>query len=273
MLRYLSLLAAVLLTSTITGNGAIAAGVPSYIATAVGDGARPDADKQRDANRKPAETLEFAGVKPGEQIAEYLPGGGYFTRIFSKAVGANGQVYALVPGRAAKAPADMPAKAPADMPAKAPADMPDMAARVKAIASDVNYPNVTVIAAPFAKLAAPVPVDMAWISQNYHDLHNFPGVDVPAFNKMVFDSLKPGGTYIVLDHAAAAGSGARDTGTLHRIDPETVKAEVLAAGFVLVSTSDLLKQTADDHTARVIDPAVRGKTDQFILKFRKPAKN
>ncbi len=257
MIRYpLALAASLLATSMFTGTFASAAGVPPHIAMAVADSARPDADKERDANRKPAQTLQFAGVKPGEQIAEFLPGGGYFTRIFSKAVGAKGHVYALTLER----------------PANAPADMPDMAARVKAIASDPNYPNVTVLSAPFVKLAVPVPVDMAWISQNYHDLHNFPAAALAAFNKMVFDSLKPGGTYIVLDHAAAAGSGARDSATLHRIDPDTVKAEVLAAGFVLVASSDLLKQTADDHTAKVFDPTVRGKTDQFILKFRKPAK-
>jgi predicted methyltransferase len=115
-----------------------------------------------------------------------------------------------------------------------------------------------------------VPVDLVWTSQNYHDLHNFPGLDVGVFNKMVFDDLKPGGIYLVLDHRAEAGSGARDTKTLHRIDPETVKKEVLAAGFVFVGGSDLLNQPGDNHSLKVFDPAVRGKTDQFILKFRKP---
>jgi predicted methyltransferase len=118
----------------------------------------------------------------------------------------------------------------------------------------------------------PAPVDMVWTSQNYHDPHNFPGLDVGVFNKMVFDDLKPGGVYLILDHAAAAGSGLRDTKTLHRIDPETVKAEVLAAGFKLVGSSDLLRQPGDDHTLKVFDPSIRGKTDQFILKFQKPAK-
>jgi predicted methyltransferase len=237
------------------GNVTIAAGVPANIAAAVADSARPDADKQRDTNRKPAETLEFAGVKPGAKIAEVLPGGGYFTRIFSKAVGDKGHVYALVPER----------------PANAPADMPDMAARVNAIAADANYSNVSVLIARLGVLAPPVPVDLVWTSLNYHDLHNVPGLDVTAFNKRMFDSLKPGGVYVVLDHSAAAGSGLRDTATLHRIDAETVKAEVTAAGFVFAGGSDLLKQTSDDRTAKVFDPAVRGKTDQFLLKFRKPA--
>jgi predicted methyltransferase len=235
-------------------HAASRASIPDNITAAVADKNRPDADKQRDANRKPAETLAFTGVKPGAKIAELLPGGGYFTRIFSKAVGSSGHVYALVP-------APIP---------QAPADMPDFAARVKAIAADTNYDNVTVVVEPFSQLAVPAPVDVVWTSQNYHDLHNFPGLDLGVFNKMVFDDLKPGGIYLVLDHAAEAGSGGRDTKSLHRIDPEAVKKEVVAAGFVFVASSDLLAQPGDSHSMKVFEPAVRGKTDQFILKFRKP---
>jgi predicted methyltransferase len=227
---------------------------PDAISAAVADANRPETDKERDANRKPAETLAFAGVRPGDRVAELLPGAGYFTRLFSKIVGAGGHVYALVP-------APLPT---------APADALDRAARVKAIAADPNYSNVSVVVEPFSQLKAPEPVDLVWTSQNYHDLHNFPGVDVGVFNQLVFEALKPGGTYLVLDHAAEPGSGARDTSTLHRIDAETVKKEVLAAGFVFVGGSDLLRQADDPHTVKVFDPSVRGKTDQFILKFRKP---
>ena len=226
------------------------------IAEAIADTNRPDTDKQRDANRKPAETLAFAGVKPGDQVAELLPGAGYFTRLFSKVVGSTGHVYALVPAPSPNAPADMP----------------DFAARVKAIAADPNYSNISVVVEPFAQLKAPAPVDLVWTSQNYHDLHNFPGVDVAVFNQLVFDALKPGGVYLVLDHAAEPGSGARDTSTLHRIDADMVKQEVMAAGFVFVGGSDLLRHAADAHAVKVFDPSVRGKTDQFILKFRKPKK-
>jgi predicted methyltransferase len=255
MIRYPRVLSAALAaTLMMTATYASAAPVPDNIAAAVADGSRPDADKTRDANRKPAEVLAFTGVKSGAQIAELLPGGGYFTRIMSKAVGSSGHVYALVPAPLADAPADMP----------------DFAARVKAIAADPNYANVSVVVEPFSQLSVPAPVDLVWTSQNYHDLHNFPGLDVGIFNKMVFDDLKPGGIYLVLDHRAEAGSGGRDTKTLHRIDPETVKKEVLAAGFVFVGSSDLLRQPSDDHSQKVFDPTVRGKTDQFILKFRKP---
>jgi predicted methyltransferase len=229
---------------------------PDAITAAVADSGRPDADKQRDANRKPVETLEFAGVKAGDEVAELIPGGGYFTRIFSKVVGSSGHVFALVPAPAADAPADMP----------------DFAARVKAIAAEPAYSNVKVVVEPFSQLKAPMPVDLVWTSQNYHDLHNFPGIDVGTFNQMVFDTLKPGGIYLILDHEAEAGSGTRDTATLHRIDAEIVKKEVMAAGFVYVGGSDVLKQPGDAHTVKVFDPSVRGKTDQFILKFRKPKK-
>jgi len=239
---------------TLTAPPVSVAKAPDAIAAAVADASRPAADKQRDANRKPQETLAFTGLKPGDQVAELLPGGGYFTRIFSKVVGSAGHVYALVPAPAADAPPDTP----------------DFAARVKAIAAEPNYSNITVVVEPFNELKAPVPVDLVWTSQNYHDLHNFPGLDVGVFNQMVFGMLKPGGIYLILDHEAEPGSGLRDTASLHRIDVDIVKKEVLAAGFVLVGESELLRERSDPHTVKVFDPSVRGRTDQFILKFRKP---
>lgn len=253
MIRYPGLLSAALLAAlTLAAGGAAAAAIPANIAVAVDDANRPSADKARDAERKPGATLAFAGVKAGAQVAELLPGGGYFTRLFSKAVGAKGHVYAVVPP-------PMP-------------DAPDFAKRVQAIAAEPGYGNVSVVVEPFSSLKLPTRVNLVWTSQNYHDLHNFPGLDMGAFNKMVFDALKPGGIYLILDHAAAAGSGSRDTKTLHRIDAKTVKREVLAAGFVFAGSSDLLHRPEDTHTLKVFDPAVRGKTDQFILKFRKPLK-
>ena len=255
MIRYpLVLAAAVAALLTLHASELRADPIPANIAAAVADVNRPDADKARDVNRKPAETLAFTGVKSGAVVAELLPGGGYYTRIISKAVGGSGHVYALVPAPMADAPADVP----------------DFAARVKAVAADPNYANVQVVVESFSQLAVPAPVDLVWTSQNYHDLHNFPGLDVDVFNKMVFDDLKHGGIYLVLDHEAEAGSGGRDTATLHRIDSETVKEEVLAAGFKFVASSHLLRQPGDSHKVKVFDPTVRGRTDQFILKFRKP---
>jgi predicted methyltransferase len=247
-----SLLPALLVASS--GLAATSATVPAFLAAAIADPSRPAEDVARDADRKPAETLLFAGVAPGEKIAELLPGGGYFTRIMSKAVGPSGHIYALVP-------APRP---------DAPSNSPDFAARVKAIAADPAYANVSVVVQAFGELKTPVPVDLVWTSQNYHDLHNLPGLDLAVFNQMVFEALKPGGTYLILDHATEPGAGASQTSTLHRIDPATVKREVLAAGFVYDGQSDLLRNPQDPHTAKVFDPAIRGRTDQFILKFKKP---
>ncbi len=255
MIRYPVFLAASLVSVfAIAAMQPPASTVPDFIAAAIADPNRPAADTERDANRKPAETVEFTGVRPGDKIAELLPGGGYFTRILSKVVGSAGHVYALVP-------APLP---------NAPAGTPDFAARVKVLAADPNYSNVSVVVEPFSQLKTPVPVDLVWTSQNYHDLHNFPGLDLVVFNQMVFEALKPGGIYLILDHATAEGAGASETSTLHRIDPETVKKEVLAAGFAFVGSSNLLRRPADTHTLKVFDPSIRGQTDQFILKFRKP---
>jgi predicted methyltransferase len=236
-----------------TDAGAATA-IPKPIAAAVADPARPEADRQRDENRKPAESVAFAGLKPGEKVGELIPGGGYFTRIFSVVVGPKGRVYAVAPPRRPNAPADSP----------------DPAAAVQAIAADPHYSNVSVTVVRPADFALPEPVDLIWTSQNYHDFHNVPNLDVGEFDKAIFKALKPGGTFIVLDHAAEAGSGFRDTNTLHRIDPEAVKKEVVAAGFQFVGQDDILHRPGDAHTAKVFDPEIRGKTDQFILKFRKP---
>jgi predicted methyltransferase len=257
MYRSLKLLRTLLPALLVAGLSvaATSSAVPAFLAAAVANPSRPAEDVARDADRKPAETLMFAGIAPGLKIAELLPGAGYFTRIMSKAVGPSGHIYALVP---APRPDDPP-------------NTPDFSARVKAIAADPAYANVSVVVLPFGQLKTPVPVDLVWTSQNYHDLHNLPGLDLAVFNQMVFESLKPGGTYLILDHATEPGAGASQTATLHRIDPQTVKTEVLAAGFVYGGQSNLLRNPQDPHTAKVFDPGIRGRTDQFILKFKKPA--
>jgi predicted methyltransferase len=239
-----------------TGSGGDSAATAA-IAAAVADSARPDADRQRDADRKPAELLAFAGLKPGMKVGEMLPGGGYFTRVFSKTVGDKGVVYALVPAR----------------PANAPAGGPDFAAPMNALAASPGFGNLRVAAmGPSGGPAGIEPVDLVWTSLNYHDLHNRPNADLLAVNKAVLEVLKPGGIYIVVDHAAETGSGARDTSTLHRIDPALVRTEVLAAGFEFAGESAALRNPDDPHKVRNGDPSIRGKTDQFVYKFRKPKK-
>ena len=229
--------------------------VPAAVTAAVADPARPAADTQRDADRKPAELIAFAGIKAGDKGIDLLPGGGYFTRLFSKVVGPKGVVYAWVNPKAANAPANAP----------------DPAAGVTAIAADANFKNVRPGYIDTAGKSAEA-VDFAWTSLNYHDLQNRPNADLGAFNKMVFKSLKPGGIYIVIDHAAETGSGKRDSATLHRIDPSFVKAEVVKSGFVFEAESKALANPADDHKGVNRDSGIRGKTDQFVFKFRKPKK-
>jgi predicted methyltransferase len=228
--------------------------IPQNIAAAVADPNRPEADRARDTNRKPAESLTFAGVKPGDRVADILPGTGYFTRLFARAVGPNGYVYAYIPS-------DIDA-----MYKKHGMTVPPPA--------DPHYPNVAYLHAPIEKFVTPEKLDIAWTSQNYHDLHDkfFGPPDIARVDKAIYDSLKPGGAFIVLDHAAEKGSGLRDTNTLHRIDQAAVKKEVEAAGFKFVGESTVLHNPDDPHTKNVFDPSIRGKTDQFILKFRKPKK-
>ncbi len=226
-------------------------GVPSYITAAVADGSRPDRDRARDVNRKPEQVLAFAGVKPGDQIGELMPGGGYYTRLLCQIAGPAGHVYTLTIQRV-----DTASPPPPDVGAPAPAATP---------CTNVSSDSRLATAA-----ALPAGLDLVWTSENYHDLHNamFGSPDMKAFDTVVFNALKPGGVFIVEDHAAAAGSGARDTATLHRIDPEQVRQEVTGVGFVLEASSDLLRNPADAHDVKVF--ALAGKSDKFLLKFRKP---
>jgi predicted methyltransferase len=228
-------------------------GPPPYIAAAMADPARPADDMSLDAGRKPAEVLVFAGIKPGDKVVDLMPGAGYYTRVFSKIVGSKGVVYALQPTEMDKA-------------------APKGLQSLKGFANTPGYENVSVLVQPIAVLSLPQHLDMVWTSQNYHDLHDpFMGSpDVARLNKAIFDALKPGGIYIVLDHAAAPGSGVSKTDDLHRIDPAVVKAEVTAAGFEYVGESDALHQAGDDHSLPAFDKSMRGKTDRFIYKFRKP---
>jgi predicted methyltransferase len=226
--------------------------VPAYIQAAVADASRPDADKQRDANRKPAESVAFAGVKPGDKVGELMPGSGYFTRVLSKTVGANGVVYAM---------SNTPAAPPGGAPARPNA--------IATLAADPGYKNIK-LAGMDATAKLPEQVDVMWTSQNYHDFANRAEAELVAFNKMVFDQLKPGGVYLVIDHASSPGTGKTVSRTLHRIDPEAVKKDLAAVGFVFEAESKLLHNASDPRTAAAHDATFRGATDQFMLRFRKP---
>ncbi len=213
-------------------------------AAILADPIRPEADRVRDADRKPAELVAFAGVRPGDKIAELAPGGGYFTRVLSGVVGPDGRIYAMA-GRPSPALQEL------------------AAAR----------PNVVVTVAEPGTIPAPEPVDLVWTTLNYHDFKNVKlgeSDGAAAINAAAFRALKPGGLYLVVDHDTAAGAGATQTSTLHRIEGALVRREVESAGFRLDAESNLLRHPADDHSAKVMETGIRGKTDQFVLRFRKP---
>ena len=239
--------------AALLAGGVATAKEPAAVAAAIADKNRPADDTARDTDRKPAAMLEFAGVKKGDVVVDLIPGKGYFSRLFADVVGPTGHVYAFEPvefdEEFRKFKIDVPS-----------GTMPD-------------YPNVTYIHASIAKLPIPQMADVIWTSQNYHDLHDkFAGpVDIAAFNKAVYDALKPGGTFIVLDHAAP-GAGPDVTETLHRINPDVVKKEVEAAGFRFVGASTVLRNPKDPHNIPVFDKSIRGHTDQFVFKFVKPRK-
>ena len=239
-----------LLLAAVYASAVPAADVPGYVLKAVADPHRPQDDRKLDGSRRPAEVLAFSGVKPGETVAEFLPGGGYYTRLLSDVVGPKGKVYALETTTWGQ----------------------DNIAATKAVLSEPGHENVALDLAPLGTFHLPVKADLFWTSLNYHDLHvpKYANVDMAAFNKLVFDSLKPGGSYFIVDHAAQPGTAATASPTLHRIDKTTVIEEVTAAGFRLAGESDALHSASDDHTLKVFDPKVRWKTDQFILKFTKP---
>jgi predicted methyltransferase len=224
---------------------------PSFSAAAVANPDRPAEDKARDALRHPLELINFAGLKPGDNVADFIPGAGYFTRIFSNLVGPKGHVYAIIPAELAM-------------------KRPQMASAMLTLSQTAPFTNVVPQVQPTAEAGAGDSLDVAWTSDNYHDMYGFFGPDAAAAAVgSIFRALKPGGVFIVIDHAANAGATEAPT-TLHRIDPAVVKAQVEAAGFKLEAASDILKNPNDPHTDKVFNPAIRGHTDQFVFKFRKP---
>ena len=200
----------------------VAAPPTADLTTVLSDPLRPAADVARDADRKPIELMQFAGVRPGMKIAELAPGGGYFTRLLTGAVGPGGRVYAI---SSRVSPA-----------------LQELAAQ---------RPNLAVTVAQPGTIPVTEPVDIVWTTLNYHDFKNNKtpsGGDLAqALNAEAFRALKPGGIYLIVDHQAAAGAGASQTSTLHRIEDAVVRSEVEAAGFKLDASSDLLQHPADDH--------------------------
>ncbi|WP_305096528.1 class I SAM-dependent methyltransferase [Croceibacterium aestuarii] len=243
--------AALALASLLGATACMAAGTSPDIAAIVADPARPESDRQLDASRHPADLLALLDLKPGQTVADIWPGD-YWDRLFADAVGPTGTVYA-----AHLADADEAEKHTTPPAGSMP--IPE-------------HPNVVVAVTRANSFSLPAKADVIWFRQNYHDLYDkFMGpADVPAFNKAVYNALKPGGRFVIIDHSAARGSKLEATEKLHRIDEDVVKADMAAAGFKLVAESDALRNPEDPRTQIVFAPAIRGKTDQFVLVFERP---
>ena len=227
----------------------------SIYAAAVASEKRPEADRESDAGRKPGAVLEFFGIKPGDTVLEMWAGGGYYTELLAHVVGESGKVVAHT-------------------------NTPIMGFSGEAHTArhaDNRLPNTEVLLAENNELALEADsFDAATIILNYHDLYwsseeyGWDLIDVPAFLAELYKGLKPGGTLGIVDHQAVSGSPAETGNTLHRIDSAIVIDQIESAGFVLDGESAALANPADDHTKGVFDPEIRGKTDRFVLRFRKP---
>ena len=203
-----------------------------------------------------SELIEFARVGAGSTVIDVYPGNGDWTRIFSDVVGPNGRVYSFVPAEVAHFSND-----PVGL--------------MRTLAEEPGRENVDTVSASLSGLAeATQPADLLWLHLFYHDLHTAlimdKGETASAFNRAVYEALKPGGRYVIIDHAAAHGSGTGDTQLLHRIDPALVREEVKASGFVLETESALLANENDLHSVKVFDPSIKGETDRFAYRFVKP---
>ena len=246
-------LAPLLAFVALAAPGAILAAAPSpissVIAHAISDPARPADHREADALRKPAATLAFSGVRPGMTVGEFYPGGGYFTRMLSDVVGPKGHIYGIENDR-------WKAGVQAN----------------NAMLAEGRWKNVSMDAQPFGTVNFPRPLDLAWMTQNYHDMKiaKYGKVDTVAFDRAVYKALKPGGIFFILDHQGAPTLSDADIEKMHRINRDVVVKEVTSAGFKLAAEGKFLRRPGDDHTKSIFDPAIRGHTDQYALKFVKP---
>ena len=205
---------------------------------------------------KQSELITFARAEPGATVIDVYPGDGDWTRIFSDVVGSEGRVYSFVPAEVAHF-------------------KNDPVGRMQTLAKEPGRENVDAVSADLVAMPeATQPADVLWLHLFYHDLHTAliqaKGATAAQFNRAVHERLKPGGAYVIVDHAAAVGAGTSDAQSLHRIEPAALRAEVEAAGFVLDAESNMLANKDDPHSIKVFDPSIKGKTDRFAYRFVKP---
>lgn len=203
-----------------------------------------------------SDLIRFAGVDAGSTVIDVYPGEGEWTRIFSDTVGSEGTVYSFVPTEIVDLKADQ-------------------VDRMRTIAKEPGRDNIEAVSADLvAMMEVTQPADVLWLHLFYHDLHTplmqKRGATAAEFNRAVFGRLKPGGYYVIVDHAAASGAGTNDTQSMHRIDPASVREEVEAAGFVLDEESAILANDDDAHSVKVFDPSIKGETDRFVYRFVRP---
>ena len=221
----------------------------AIIQRAVADPARPAGYRAADPLRKPAETLAFSGVRPGMTIGEFYPAGGYFTRMLSDVVGPSGRIYAIEN-----------------------AGWNDSVRDDRAMLAEGKWKNVSIDVQPFGTVKFPKPLDLAWLTQNYHDLKiaRYGKVDTVAFDRKVYAALKPGGIFFIVDHQGPTGLTPAEIDKMHRINRNVVIREVTSAGFKLAEEGKFLRRSGDDHRKSIFDPSIRGHTDQYALRFVKP---
>ena len=224
--------------------------MPQSIEEAVADETRPEEDRLLDVNRHPAEVLLFAGIEHGWQVADLTAGAGYYTRVLSTAVGQEGHVYSHNPSWIADR-------------------YPEPNEALAGVAEARE--NVTHIVSPIEEFAAGIeaPLDAVMMVLFYHDTA-WDETDRDAMNAAIYDALRPGGVYLVIDHHAPEGSGLEHVETTHRIDAAVVRAEIEAAGFELDAQSDMLANPDDPRDISVFDEEIRRMTDRFVYRFRKP---
>ena len=259
---------------------------PARIAEILASPDRSAADRTNDQRRKPAEMLTFIAIVPGITALDLSAGGGYTTELLARSIGPTGAVYGQSrPPRDPSQPAPRPAApegnanptaapmaAPATPPAPprpSPVALADRSEKMKAAGAAAA--PITALSRPFED---PVPTEMAdgrfdlvTLMFNYHDL-GFLGVDRAKMNAAAFKALKPGGTYVIADHAGRPGTGISESGTLHRIEEAFLRKEVEAAGFKLVAEGNFLRNPNDPRDKNTPDPPQP--KDEFVLKFVKP---
>ncbi len=251
--------------------------VSPAVKAALEDPMRPVWDRARDAQRKPGDVLAIAGIKPGDKVVDLVPGDGYYTRILSPLVGSKGKVYPLVPLPAGMRDGEMVRQKEAEAIKAGKPLPPNPVDQALAIQNIAHYANVTVLWQMLyqygAQFGIPEQLDAVVAANAYHDLQAgvYGKLDMTAENKAIFQSMKPGGVYLVVDYAAPAGTGAGASGVLHRADKEQVKKEVTAAGFTFDGENPILAVAGQDNTRPTMSGKASDGADQFVLRFKKPA--